>query len=358
MKGLPISGATIGSIGARLPVHLESSKIELRVPDRESIVDAPDDLKQSLTDSVNAMIGYLLERKADKVGWPTVFEQNYRMICSRLPKLLARRDAPIRGREIFDLSREVSEMDEGASLVDVFGNPYGDYNSYIPASRLPTFAFSIDDPCSIDECEHLPFVAYLYHAGLTLVDGLHTSHWFNERVIHIDAEAGEGEGDDLHRWLEVEPENASECFSIQAGYAVFNVSFCDTLKLCPNLVSLPGGDEIQLDDIILTDGCFYLDDVIYLIGGGEVSASLLDMITNYSKEDDYFVRDEDYTERMLTQVNRSVRALRNQSPALLIEEIINSHLDEWAHYADDLVKAPISFRIEKTESGRPKLVAA
>lgn len=352
VQGLPVvSGINTASSYTEpsFIIHLDSTKVRLRVPDRSQLIDAPNDLQQSVTVATTTALSYLFEQQSARIGWPGVIKKYYSTVKKYTPHLLGRSDAPLPAHCLFQLTSELHVPNYHDYQWSTFGAEYVSPNTIrFNDEQIPEIIFDVEMPYESGQEELILFGAYLYHAGFTLCQDLPASHWVNQRKVRI---SDYGDNAVLPK-VSVVVNNVSKTAVLGTNYGRFNIALCETINVKAEEVTTTEGRTVELPEIVITNDCFHYDGTIYLAGDALISTEVFNSITDYITTNEDYERDEETTETELTILNQSVKSLRFDNGTAIVPEVLNKNRVEWLHMAEDLCDTEITVKIVKDESGR------
>ena len=334
-QGLPVAldnypvNVTIKKCSALLGIHLDTPQIAPSAPDRPRLVDPPEDLVELAVVAAREALGYLLDRKADTVGWfevmrlyPTLVDRARRSAWSRNDACVSKDGIGVLSEDYVRRLSEFSDLEWCDSAL--FTTPVG----ALPAHDIPEGLLIYNDEIEIDPLQN-EVAFYNFASAFELPMIIESEVGSNHGVLDRGFTGADGEtfGD----WT-VEATNPSERMMVSLPeIGDFPVVFFDTLTVTPPPVILKNGSTVQWDPGTFEDNAYFAVNGTLYVGRNCPSVyPFVGQLDSFPVDPDssFYERDHDNQDDTHLAIMRTLKALRGDSLAAVLSQAIGQNCQE------------------------------
>lgn len=325
VQGLPVADPMVKRASERLvAAHLDVTKVAVSVPDRTRLVDPPEDLAGLIQSAFDDAVRYLIERKADEIGWVETMQQHYAVVERYFPEAFERSDAVMPGASVgtlFEAVREMSQFEADDGDIIQPGT-----TEWLSANKLAAGFLDYDGCVEVyPRCGYASWFNFAHAAGVSVLDSrrLLPCHAALKKSVDLCKVGARG-------WT-VEAINASKPISVSHHNMPFEIIFTDGHTVTPPEAVCNNGETVRwASHDFSVDEYFFCNNTLYI---GRECSEVYDFVGQISDfaidpESDWYERDWDAQDESHAELMRMIRTHRGDGPEQALTEILRARHSE------------------------------
>ena len=331
-------------------VYLDPAKVRSRVPDREELVGNREEVLDAIELAIKQAYASELAKLKDELS-PDEFVNKYWFDCKVYAKDLLL-DLPVPGFLVSTVgSAPHTQLDGDADIHFCHGDDVVVLDSFSGDSPLRVFDFKDELGrwgCALDSDGIWQFnvLNYLYLSQLPFIDSsaLPDGHWLHKHLISFDENAT----------FNIVHNGRVEVLNTEGFWQAEGV-ICDEFSVSVLGARSADGENVVLEPVISREDALAFDGTVYFPANMGDPTSLcrqcVQVIFSHDDWDDSSYLDEDYLDKVESELNSWLHVQRGGGLSELVAKFIESHRAELAIFGGDLPALELSFEQENNSAG-------
>jgi len=331
-------------------VYLDPAKVRSRVPDREELVGNREDVLDAIELAIKQAYASELAQLKDGLS-PDEFVNKYWFDCKVYAKDLLL-DLPVPGFLVSTVdSAPHAQLDGDEDIHFCHGDDVVVLDSFSGDSPLRVFDFKGELgrwDCALDSdgIWHFNALNYLYLSQFPFIDSsaLPDGHWLHKHLISFDENAT----------FNIVHNGRVEVLNTEGFWQAEGV-ICDEFSVSVIGARSADGEDVVLEPVISREDGLAFDGTVYFPANMDDPTSLcrqcVEVIFTHSEWDDSSYLDEDYLDKVESELNSWLHVQRGGGLSELVAKFLESHRSELAIFGGDLPALEVSFKQEENSAG-------